>query len=235
MAEVAIAAADVTVEVPPDVPLGTAASAPLGVSTALLLLTDRARIRPGESVLMHSASGGIGSAVSQVAARSAAAAGSARSGGPTRSPQGWQPDGTTCSRGRLGLPRAVRRVAPEGVDVIILDPVGTALLDLDLSIAAPGGRVILFGNAAGGAQAPLPLTSRLIGGNVGVLGFSMSRLSSTAPKAVATAPAKGLEMIAATQIRPELTIVEQFQSVAAIHDLLAAGRGSGKYVTKVHG
>jgi len=57
----------VTVEVPPDVPLGTAAAAPLVVSTALLLLTDRARIRPGESVLMHSASGGIRSVVSQVA------------------------------------------------------------------------------------------------------------------------------------------------------------------------
>ena len=68
MAEVTIAAADMTVEVPPDVPLGTAASAPLVVSTALLLLTDRARIRPGESVLMHSASGGIGSVVSQIAA-----------------------------------------------------------------------------------------------------------------------------------------------------------------------
>jgi NADPH:quinone reductase len=68
MAEVAIAAAEVTVGVPPDAPLGTAASAPLVVSTALLLLTDRARIRPGESVLMHSASGGIGSVVSQVAA-----------------------------------------------------------------------------------------------------------------------------------------------------------------------
>ena len=63
MAEVAIAAAEVTVAVPPDVPLGTAALAPLVVSTALLLLTDRARIRPGESVLMHSASGGIGSVV----------------------------------------------------------------------------------------------------------------------------------------------------------------------------
>ena len=68
LAEVAVAAADVTVEVPPDVPLATAAAAPLVVSTALLLLTDRARIRPGESVLMHSASGGIGSVVSQVAA-----------------------------------------------------------------------------------------------------------------------------------------------------------------------
>jgi D-arabinose 1-dehydrogenase-like Zn-dependent alcohol dehydrogenase len=68
MAEAAVAAADVTVEVPPDVPLGIAASAPLVVSTALLLLADRARIRPGESVLMHSASGGVGSVVSQVAA-----------------------------------------------------------------------------------------------------------------------------------------------------------------------
>ena len=68
LAEVAIAAAEVTVKVPPEVPLGTAAAAPLVVSTALLLLTDRARIRPGESVLMHSASGGIGSVVSQVAA-----------------------------------------------------------------------------------------------------------------------------------------------------------------------
>jgi hypothetical protein len=42
-------------------------------------------------------------------------------------------------------------------------------------------------------------------------------------------------MIAAAQIGPELTIVEPLASLAAIRDLLAAGRGSGKYVTKVHG
>jgi NADPH:quinone reductase len=234
LAEVAIAAADVTVEVPPDVPLGTAASAPLVVSTALLLLTDRARIRPGESVLMHSASGGIGSVVSQVAA----ALGSGRRIGTVgRSDKiaaglaaGWD---DVFAR-EPGLAEAVRKVVPEGVDVI-LDPAGTALLDLDLSIAAPGGRVVLFGNAAGGAQPPLPPAGRLIGGNVGVLGFSMSRLSATAPKAVAAALAKGLQMIAAAQIRPEITLVGPLESVAAIHDLLAAGRGSGKYVTKVHG
>jgi NADPH:quinone reductase len=63
----------------------------------------------------------------------------------------------------------------------------------------------------------------------------MSRLSATALKAVASALAKGLEMIAAGQIRLELTIVEPLESVAAIHDLLAAGRGSSKYVTKVRG
>jgi len=93
--------------------------------------------------------------------------------------------------------------------------------------------VVLFGNAAGGIQTPLPPPGRLIGGNVGVLGFSTSRLTATAPKAVAAALATGLEMIAAAQIRPELTIVEPLESVASIHDLLAAGRGSGKYVAKV--
>ena len=233
MAEVAIAAADVTVKVPPDVPLGTAASAPLVVSTALLLLTDRARLRPGESVLMHSASGGIGSVVSQVAA----ALGSGRRigtvGRPDKIPAGLAAGWDEVFAREEGLAEAVRKVAPEGVDVI-LDPIGTALLDLDLSIASAGGRVILFGNAAGGAQAPLPPAGRLIGGNLGVLGFSMSRLRATAPTAVAGALATGLEMIAAAQIRPELTIVEPLESVAAIHDLLAAGLGSGKYVAKVH-
>jgi hypothetical protein len=62
----------------------------------------------------------------------------------------------------------------------------------------------------------------------------MSRLSATAPKAVAAALATGLEMIAAAQIRPEVTIVEPLESVASIRDLLAAGRGTGKYVAKVH-
>jgi len=234
MAEVAIAAADVTVEVPPGVPLGAAASAPLVVSTALLLLTDRARIRPGESVLMHSASGGIGSVVSQAAT----ALGSGRRigtvGRPDKIAAGLAAGWDDVFAREPGLAEAVRKVTPEGVDVI-LDPVGTALLDLDLSIAAPGGRVVLFGNAAGGVQPPLPPAGRLIGGNVGVLGFSMSRLSATAPKAVAVALATGLEMIAAAQIRPEVTVVEPLESVAAIHDLLAAGRGSGKYVAKVHG
>jgi NADPH2:quinone reductase len=233
LAEVAIAAAGVTVEVPPGVPLGTAACAPLAVSTALLLLTGRARIRPGESVLMHSASGGIGSVVSQVAAAVGAGRRIGTVGRPAKIAAGRAAGWDNVFARDAGLAGAVRTVAPEGVDVI-LDPAGTALLELDLSIAAPGGRIVLFGNAAGGVPAPLPPAGRLIGGNVGVLGFSMSRLSATAPTAVAAALATGLKMIAAAQIRPDVTIVEALESVAATHDLLAAGHGSGKYVTKVH-
>jgi hypothetical protein len=35
-------------------------------------------------------------------------------------------------------------------------------------------------------------------------------------------------------VSTQLTIVEPLDSVATIHDLLAAGRGSGKYVAKVN-
>lgn len=149
MTEVAIAAAEVTAGVPPDVPLGAAASAPLVVSTVLLLLADRARIRPGESVLMHSASGGIGSVVSQVAAALGAGQRIGTVGRPDKIAAGLAAGWDEVFAREAGLAEALRTVAPEGVD-IILDPLGTTLLDLDLSIAAPGGRVVLFGNAAGG-------------------------------------------------------------------------------------
>ena len=51
---------------PDQVALPIAAAAPLMLTTALLLLTDAARFRPGDSVLVHGASGGIGSAVAQL-------------------------------------------------------------------------------------------------------------------------------------------------------------------------
>ena len=67
-------------------PLPTAAAAPLMLSTALLLLQHAARFRPGERVLMHSASGGVGSAVAQVVAALGGGLRIVRSAGPTRSP-----------------------------------------------------------------------------------------------------------------------------------------------------
>ncbi|MFB9691180.1 quinone oxidoreductase family protein [Amycolatopsis plumensis] len=232
LAQVAVAAADVTVGVPGGVPLEIAAAAPLALSTAVLLLTEKARIRPGETVLMHSASGGIGSVVAQVAA----ALGSGVRIGTVGRPEkvavaratGWD---EVFSRD-TDLPDAVSKIAPDGVDVI-LDPTGTALLDLDLMIAAPGARIILFGNPRGGTPEPLPPLGRLIGGNVGLLGFSMSRLNATVPALVARALSTGLDMIADGTVRPEVTVVESLESVAAVHDLLAAGVGNGKYVVKL--
>ena len=72
---------------------------------------------------------------------------------------------------------AAVRAATDGVGAdIVLDPQGTVLLDTDLAVTAPGGRIVLFGNAGGGEQAALPPVGRLIGGNLAIGGFSITRL-----------------------------------------------------------
>ena len=69
LAEIALARAELAVPVPAEVSLPIAAATPLGLTTALLLL-EAGDLAPGDSVLVHSASGGIGSALR--AARAAA-------------------------------------------------------------------------------------------------------------------------------------------------------------------
>jgi len=232
LAGVAIAPAALTVEVPPAVSLEFAAAAPLMLSTAVLLLESVVRLRVGESVMMHSASGGIGSAVPQVAAALGAGVRVGTVGSPAKAPgalaAGWDhvvPDDASAAS-------AIREFVPDGIDVI-LDPTGTRNLDLDLETAAPGARVVLFGNPGGGTPAALPPLGRLIGGNIGILGFSFSSLSRTRPTAVGNALRRSLGLLAAGEVRLDVTIVRDLEAVPEVHDLLAARRGSGKYVARI--
>ncbi len=231
-AEVAVAPAALTVEVPPGVGLEVAAAAPLALSTAVLLLEDVVRIRRGESVLMHSASGGLGSAVPQVAAALHSGARVGMVGDPGKVPAavaaGW--DHGLASNASSAS--AIRELMPGGIDVI-LDPTGTQNLDLDLTIAAPGSRIVLFGNPAGDAPAPLPQMGRLIGGNVGILGFSISSLRRTRPATVAAALRRSLSLLAAGDVRLDVSVANGLRAVPDIHDLLAARRGSGKHVARI--
>ncbi len=116
---------------------------------------------------------------------------------------------------------------------VVLDPLGTSMLDLDLAVAAPGGRIVLFGNAGGGTPAPLPAAGRLIAGNVAVGGFSISRLAAAAPDRVAGALRRVLDLLAAERLHLPVTELGSLDDVPAVHQQLADGRGSGKYVTRL--
>jgi NADPH:quinone reductase len=234
LAEIAVADAALVVPLPGQVALPAAAAVPLMLSTAVLLLRDVARFRPGERVLMHSAGGGVGSVVAQVVA---ALGGGLRIGTVSRPDKvtetrdsGW--DVTLVRDGDLA--QAIREAAGGGVDVI-LDPLGTSLLELDLEVTDPGGRIVLFGNPGGGQPAALPGLGRLIGGNLAIAGFSVSRLSASAPARVAAAMSSGLRLVADGQVELAVTEVGSLDQVPAVHQLLAEGRGRGKYVAAVNG
>jgi NADPH:quinone reductase len=235
LADVVLVRAGLVVPVPDQVPLPVAAAAPLMLTTALLLLEDAARFRPGESVLVHSASGGVGGAVAQLVSVL---------GGGLRVGTVGRPD-KVASALRSGYDVAVARsedlveevraaTGGAGVD-IVLDPLGTTLLQTDLTVTAPGGRIILFGNAGGGEQVRLPPTGRLIGGNLAIGGFSISRLWATAPRRASAGLQQVIDLIAEGRLEIAFTKVGSLADVPAVHQLLAEGRGDGKYVARLEG
>jgi NADPH2:quinone reductase len=233
LAEVVRVPAASAVPVPVGVPSAVAAAAPLMLTTGLLLLRDAARFRPGETVLVHSAGGGIGSAV----ARLVPVLGGGRLVGTVGRPAGVGPaleSGYDAVVPRdAGLEEAIRTATGgAGVDVV-LDPLGTRALPTDLDVTAPGGRIVLFGNAGGGEQDPLPPAGRLIGGNLSVGGFSMSGLWAHATHRAAAGLREVLDLVAGGALDLPVTEVDSLAEVPEIHQALAEGRGRGKYVVRL--
>lgn len=115
--------------------------------TAYRALFDRARLAPGEIVLIHGASGGVGIAAVQLAASHGAivfgTAGTdeglelVRSHGAVKVFNHKQPDYLDQIRAATG--------DKGGVDVIA-EMLANVNLDKDLGLLAPGGRVVVIGN-----------------------------------------------------------------------------------------
>jgi NADPH:quinone reductase len=231
-AEVAVAEAALAVPVPDAVPTEHAAAAPLMLTSAWLLVAEVAPVRAGDAVLMHSAAGGIGSAVAQLVPVLGGGPRIGTVGRPDKVPAaldaGWD---VVLARAEVTAEK-VRAAAGRGIDVV-LDPLGTSMVDLDLEVAAPGARIALFGNPAGGVPEPLPPLGRLIGGNVGLAGFSISRLTATAPQRAADALARVLDLLADGRLAPAVTVVDRLDDLPAAHQRLAARDSVGKYVVAV--
>ncbi|MFJ9694133.1 zinc-binding alcohol dehydrogenase family protein [Kitasatospora sp. NPDC101183] len=235
LAEVAIAPAALTVPAPDGVPLREAAAVPLGLATAMLLLDDAGRFTPGDTVLVHSAGGGIGQAIARLLPLL---------GGGTLIGTVGRPDKTAAAVAS-GYDHAFARdatladsvrtaTAGRGVD-LILDPLGTEALDLDLDLAAPGGRIVLFGNAGGGGLDALPPLGRLMAGNLTVTGFSHRALAATAPDRLARAITRVLALLAAGSLTTPVTELAGLEAVPAAHDAMHDRRALGKYVVRVRG
>ncbi len=233
LAEVAIAPAALSLRVPEGVDLEPAAAAPGALTTASLLLAYAGRLCPGEVVLVHSAGGGVGQAVARLARLSGAMAVLGTVGRPDGVGPAEQAGYDTVLVRGPELTGAIREATGgRGVDVV-LDPQGTALVSLDLEVTAPGGRIVLFGNASGEPMGPLPPAGRLFAGNVSIGGFSLSQLAATAPERVAEALRGVLDHLGAGRLDIELTTVDGLENAAEAQQALAERRGRGKQVVRM--
>jgi NADPH2:quinone reductase len=165
-AEVAVAPAFLTVPLSDELDFGQAAALVMNYHTAYFALVTRGRLAEGETVLVHGAAGGVGTATLQVAkglgARTIAVVSSdekeaaAREAGAdeiVRSDGPWKDQAKELSGG--------------GVDVIV-DPVGGDRFTDSLRSLREGGRVVVVGFTGG--SIPEVRVNRLLLNNVEVIG-----------------------------------------------------------------
>ncbi|ROO88156.1 NADPH:quinone reductase-like Zn-dependent oxidoreductase [Actinocorallia herbida] len=156
-ADYVLATAQWVVKVAEGIDNGSATMLPMGAPVALRALRT-GDFTPGESVLVHSAAGGIGHLAVQIAKLLGAGAVVATAGSDAKLEFAREHGAdVTVNYTEENWTDQVRAAVPGGVD-IVLDAVGGDILQRSFEVLAPYGRAVTYG-AAGGDLISVPVTS----------------------------------------------------------------------------
>ena len=203
-----------------------AAAAPLNYLTGLFALVRRARALAGETLLVHGAAGGVGTAAVQLGKalglRTIAVAGdSAKREFALR----CGADHAVLSDGWLA---AVREVLGERAVDIVLDPVGSDRMTDSLRSLAPEGRLLVLGFAGG--EIPVVKVNRLLLGNTGVLGVASREFFEQRPALVAELWEQLMELWRTRMLADPPVEAYPFADARAALRAIAERRALGKVV-----
>lgn len=137
-----LAAAELVVPIPEDVPAPQVCALVLNYVTAHQLLHRVARVHAGQTVLVLGAAGGVGTALLELAALAGISTIGTASGARTAAVTAR--GGVAVDRRTHDVVTEVRRCAPGGVTAVF-DPVGGPSLAVSRSMTAPGGVIASYG------------------------------------------------------------------------------------------
>ncbi|GAA0997821.1 NADPH:quinone oxidoreductase family protein [Acrocarpospora macrocephala] len=227
-AEYALMDAATTVPAPPGLDDAEAAALHFGYQTGWFGLHRRARLLPGETLLVHAAAGGVGSAAVQLG-RAAGARVIGVVGGPEKAAAARALGADLIiDRHTEDFVEAVREfTGGHGADVVY-DPVGGAAYQRSTKCVAFEGRILVVG-FAGGDIPSVPLNHALIK-NYSIVGLHWGLYQRRDPAAVRQCHDELTKLAAAGLIRPLVGERLDFESVAAGLQRLADGRTIGRVV-----
>ena len=226
-AEKAIAAPFAMWDVPDGVSDGAALALVLQGTTAWHLLRTSARLRAGESVVVHAAGGGVGTLAIQLAKRFGAGRviGVASSEEKRELALRLGADAVVDS-GEEDL-RAALRAANDGARVdVVLEMVGGRTFEQSLEALAPFGRLCHFGQA-GREGAPKVDPGQLMGRSQGVLGFWLVHMMRR-PDLMNEAMEDLLEMVTTGELETIVGGTYPLAEARQAHEDLRARRSVGK-------
>ncbi len=230
-AEAAVAPPFLTFPLPDALDFAQGAGLVLNYHTAYFALALRGRLREGETVLVHGAAGGVGTAVLQVAAglgaRTIAVVSSeqkalvARAAGADevlRSDGPWRDEAKELSGG--------------GVDVV-LDPVGGDRFTDSLRSLRTDGRLVVVGFTGG--SIPEVRVNRLLLANVEVVGAGWGAYALTRPELCREIGARIEQLIEQGSVRPLVGARFPLEQAADALQEIDQRRATGKVVLDVSG
>jgi NADPH2:quinone reductase len=195
-------------------------------------LHRRARLQPGETLLVHAAAGGVGSAAVQLGkaagARVVAVVGGAEKAAVARDLGADEVVDRHATGGLDGLVAALKDVIGRGGADVVYDPVGGDAFAASTKVVAFEGRVVVVGFASG--QVPQAATNHALVKNYGVLGLHWGLYQQRDPALVREAQAEIDELVAAGLVEPLVSERIGVDAVPEALERLAAGRTTGRVV-----
>ncbi|MDQ6526259.1 NADPH:quinone oxidoreductase family protein [Nocardioides sp. LHD-245] len=219
-----------TFALPDEVSFDEAVALPMNYLTALFALDERAGLRPDETVLVHGAAGGVGTATIQVAkglgARSIAVVSTEEKAAYARAA------GADEAVLFDGFKEAVQKLTGDrGVDVV-LDVVGGDAFTDSLRVLAPQGRLLVVGFAAG-AGIPEVKVNRLLLNNIDVRGVGWGAYAFARPGYLQQQWAQLVPMIESGVVKPPVGRVYPMAEFGRALSDMDARAALGKLVVRL--
>lgn len=232
-AEIGVCKASETVRAPAALSMEEAASFRSAYSTAYHALVQRARLQPGETLLVHGAAGGIGLAAVQVgkilgATVIGAASSEEKRAAVTANGADHVIDYGPMTEGRGSFRETVKRLTDgKGADVI-WDPIGNWVFDESTRCMNWGARILILG-FLGGAPA-LAKTNHLLIKGASAVGVRVGGLTEFEPDVASANLNVLLEWAEQGRIKPHISHVLPLEEAPDALNLLAERRVIGKAV-----
>ncbi len=227
-AEQAVAWSPLAFEVPDAVNDGEALALVLQGTTAWHILRTSAHLRPGESVVVHAAAGGVGSLAVQLAKQwGAGRVIAVASSEEKRDLAVSLGADATVDAAEPELKQALEAAnAGKKVD-IVLEMVGGATFDASLAALAPFGRLVTYGMASREPTQPVD-PRRLLRRSAAVIGFWLAHCFADPDLLLRPQMDELLAMVQSGDLRPVVGGTYPLSSAAQAHSDLRARRTTGK-------
>lgn len=226
-AEYALAPATQVIPIPDTMNFEQGAAFPVQVLTAWHMLHTAHQTGPGQTVLVHSAAGGVGIVAVQIAkAAGARVIGTVSNDSKATLAKEYGADDVINYATKDFADEANRLTGGRGVD-LILDAVGATTFDKGLKCLAPFGHLILYGRS-GGAPEPLNLF-RLFEKSTKVSGFVLYTVAAV-PDVMRRGIEESFKLIAQGKVK--LLVGKSFPlaQAAEAHKFMESRQSTGKLV-----